>query len=159
MTLKYNIVTTIVLLFSIQAITAQTVWKGGSPGRENSWNTDSNWSTGRVPTEFDDVIIPDVSCTGNFYPVIDHTLRPVQHLCVESNACVFVEEGGVLVIDGITTFNHGILNYGTILNKGRFIVRNTALQAIANENNGNIIDHSGKEHNCQYADSCATRGL
>ncbi|MCO6462075.1 MAG: hypothetical protein J5I59_11780 [Saprospiraceae bacterium] len=47
-----------------------TEWRGGTPGRERDWNCSKNWSHGKVPDEFSDVIISDCSSRGNFYPVI-----------------------------------------------------------------------------------------
>ncbi|MBP9120305.1 MAG: hypothetical protein KBF59_05525 [Ignavibacterium sp.] len=60
-----------------------TEWRGGAPGRERDWNCSKNWSTGRVPDEFSDVIIPDCSGRGGFYPVVKDV--------VEVNSITFVE--------------------------------------------------------------------
>ena len=65
-----------IALISILAITdsasAQTtnVWKGGFPGRENDWNCSKNWSLGKTPDVFDNVVIPDVSTSTRRYPVV-----------------------------------------------------------------------------------------
>ena len=61
------------ILFSMVAsASAQktNVWHGGTPGHETDWSFFKNWSTGRTPSEFDYVIIPDVSTSTNDYPVI-----------------------------------------------------------------------------------------
>jgi hypothetical protein len=47
-----------------------TTWRGGTPGHEKEWNCNKNWSSGKVPDTFSDVVIPDCSSIGNFYPVI-----------------------------------------------------------------------------------------
>jgi len=45
-------------------------WKGGTPGRNTDWNCPGNWKEGRVPNEFSNVVIPDVSTWTFSYPVI-----------------------------------------------------------------------------------------
>lgn len=45
-------------------------WKGGTPGQETNWNCPRNWSTGKVPDSFSDVIIPDRNANGGFYPTL-----------------------------------------------------------------------------------------
>lgn len=57
------------LLISSLSLTAQSIWKGGTPGQEQDWNVAKNWSTHKVPTAFDSVIIPSVESTGNFFPL------------------------------------------------------------------------------------------
>lgn len=57
------------------ALTAQStaVWQGGKPGQPTNWNCADNWSEGRVPDEFTQVIIPHGA---HFYPVIKYTPTP-----------------------------------------------------------------------------------
>ena len=59
------------LLFALAASAQKNnVWRGGAPGHETEWAFFKNWSTGKIPSEFDNVIIPDVSASTGDYPVI-----------------------------------------------------------------------------------------
>lgn len=64
----------LITLFTIGTYCAQgqksTTWRGGTPGHEKEWNCNKNWSSGKVPDTFSDVVIPDCSSIGNFYPII-----------------------------------------------------------------------------------------
>lgn len=59
-------------LFSISAAAQKTnVWQGGAAGHETDWSFFKNWRAGKVPNEFDLVIIPDVSTsTGKKTPSV-----------------------------------------------------------------------------------------
>ncbi|HMX41810.1 MAG TPA: hypothetical protein PKD78_15840, partial [Saprospiraceae bacterium] len=62
----------IIVILSISANAQVTnSWKGGFPGRENDWNCQQNWSLGKSPDIFDNVVIPDVSTASRRYPIID----------------------------------------------------------------------------------------
>jgi len=58
--------------FSSAVLSQQSItWIGGTPGRTQDWNCAQNWSTGKVPDDFSDVTIPDVSTTTFAAPVIN----------------------------------------------------------------------------------------
>ncbi len=106
---------------------------------KRAWNVGENWSTDRVPTEFEDVYIADISTSGNFYPITSKQVIVIPHLFVQGNARLTIANTGILLNDGSNTYNNGILNYGTIRNNGQLIIKNVAIQRIVNENGGKII--------------------
>jgi hypothetical protein len=64
----------VILLTQIVPQTAQAqianTWKGGTPGQETNWACSKNWSLGRIPDAFHNVVISDVSTSTGKYPVI-----------------------------------------------------------------------------------------
>jgi hypothetical protein len=75
------------MLFSMAASAQKTnIWHGGAPGHETDWSFSQNWSTGRTPSEFDYVIIPDVSTSTNDYPVVRTGEVEVLGLEIQSGA-------------------------------------------------------------------------
>ncbi len=111
--------------FSLSAQTTN-VWQGGKPGRTTDWNCPANWSEGRVPDEFTQVIIP----TGaSYYPVIRYALTPIDALLMEAGAKLSIQAGARLsilgetgIFDGVTALglieNNGILEIGETVNGG-----------------------------------------
>ena len=65
---------TVILLTQIVPQTAQAqianTWKGGTPGQETNWACSRNWSLGRIPDAFHNVVIADVSTSTGKYPII-----------------------------------------------------------------------------------------
>lgn len=78
-------------------LTAQTtaVWQGGKPGRTTDWNCPANWSEGRVPDEFTQVIIP---AGVTYYPVIRYAPAPIDALLMEAGARLTIQGGARLAI-------------------------------------------------------------
>ncbi len=77
----------IIALFSINLSAQQTnVWKGGFPGHETDWNHYRNWSLGKTPDIFDNVIIPDVSTSTQKYPIVQEGDIEVLRLEVQQGA-------------------------------------------------------------------------
>lgn len=109
---------TIAIFLSISAtLSAQNiaVWQGGKPGRTTEWNCPSNWSEGRVPDEFTQVIIP----TGtNYYPVIQYAPSPIDALMMEGSAKLTIRDGARLSILGLTGIFDGVTVLGQIENNG-----------------------------------------
>ena len=104
----------LVLSFSLSAQTSAT-WQGGKPGRTTDWNCPANWSGGRVPDEFTQVIIP----TGKqFYPVIQYTSTSIDALLMESGCTLAICAGASLVILGETGRFDGFTVLGQIKNDG-----------------------------------------
>ncbi|MCC6724908.1 MAG: hypothetical protein IT258_10390 [Saprospiraceae bacterium] len=109
-------------------LNAQTtaIWQGGKSGRTTDWNCPANWSEGRVPDEFTQVVIP---AGANSYPVIHYAPAPIDALLMEAGARLTITDGARLAIlgetgifDGITIFgqieNNGTLEIGEALNRG-----------------------------------------
>ncbi len=112
----FSIVITLVLSFSF-SLSAQTTttWQGGKPGRSTDWNCPSNWSGGRVPDEFTQVIIP----TGKqFYPIIKSASTSIDALLMESGSTLAIREGARLTILGETGRFDGFTIFGQIRNDG-----------------------------------------
>ena len=119
-------------------------WKGGTPGSTTDWNTPSNWIPNRTPSAWDEVHIPDVSTSGNFYPVISSDVEPIQHLFIHSNAKLTIKEAGTLLIDVLNVYKSGIYNYGTLEVKGALFFENVPYELDPIDGNGKIITKPGR---------------
>ncbi len=119
---KYQMKTSIIFLAVLflglsLSLSAQTtaVWQGGKSGRTTDWNCPANWSEGRVPDEFTQVVIP----TGaNYYPVIQYAPAPIDALLMEAGARLTIKDGARLAILGATGIFDGITVLGHIENNG-----------------------------------------
>ena len=49
---------------------ASVLWQGGTPGRETDWNCPKNWSTGCVPDQNSEVLIPTYSIHDTYFPIV-----------------------------------------------------------------------------------------
>lgn len=108
-----------ILSFGFQiSVSAQkpATWKGGTPGNSADWNCASNWKEGRVPNEFSDVCIPDVSTASGIQPVVRCSVAGVNSLTILSGACLRIEKTGVLDVYGWTE----IFDASSIQNSGTF---------------------------------------
>lgn len=80
----------IIALFSLISLSAQAqitaIWKGGTPGKTTDWNCPTNWREGRVPNEFSNVVIPDVSTSTFSFPVIKQGIVEIASIECASNA-------------------------------------------------------------------------
>lgn len=113
--------------FSISAQTTAT-WQGGKPGRTTDWNCSANWSEGRVPDEFTQVIIP----TGAYcYPVIQSAPVPIDALLLEAGAKLTIQGGATLSILGETGIFDGVTLLGQIENNGTLEIGETVNVSIA----------------------------
>ena len=89
------------LTFGFQPLTnAQrtTTWKGGTPGRPSDWYCSTNWKEGREPDEFSNVIIPDVSTSTFFYPVLRSGEVEILSLLIQPRASITISENARLII-------------------------------------------------------------
>ncbi len=77
-------------------------WKGGTPGQETNWDCSKNWSLGRIPDAFDNVIIPDVTTSARKFPVIQSGSIEINQLDIQSNATLTVQ-GKVCIL--VNDFN------------------------------------------------------
>jgi hypothetical protein len=95
-------------LFSLISLSAQAqktaTWKGGTPGRTTDWNCPTNWEESRVPNEFSDVVIPDVSTSTFSYPVIKQGIVEIASLQCASNArLTTLGDARVIFLDDAST--------------------------------------------------------
>lgn len=73
-------------------------WKGGAPGRSTDWSCAQNWADSRVPNEFSDVVIPNVSTTSGAQPVIRSNAGSVNSLTLLAGAQLRIEKTGALAV-------------------------------------------------------------
>ena len=118
---------------------AQTEWRGGFPGRETAWLCAHNWSDQRVPDDMDNVVIPDCSTRGNFYPVIRSKTANVQSLVIESNASLKIGNGGHLKVMGYGLPNGALFNLGALENNGTLEVIEPVMHAVNYSGEGTLI--------------------
>lgn len=87
-----------IILISQTTLLAQksTTWKGGTPGKPTDWNCATNWSDGRVPNEFSDVTIPNMSSA--IYPVIKNNVDDINALFLLSGTSIHIERKGSLTV-------------------------------------------------------------
>ncbi len=107
--------TLIIVLLSLLSTSAiaqtSAIWKGGTPGRETSWNEARNWSIYQVPDENTEVIIKALHTGHHAQPVIDGQVE-VRSIELQAGATLTVSRGGSLLIDGEEQYTFGIVNYG-----------------------------------------------
>jgi hypothetical protein len=104
---------TILLVFSTAFISGQHViiWKGGTPGKEKSWDEPRNWYSNKVPDEFSNVIIKHAN-NGHFkMPEINGEVQIVS-IQIFAKSYVTISDTGKLFIDGADTYSEGILLFG-----------------------------------------------
>lgn len=89
-------------------------------GNNTSWNDNTNWCGGLVPTAGTDAIIPSGLIN---YPVIS-SLQDVRNITINSGASVTVSSAGLLSIKG-----NYVNTAGTITNNGHIILNGTAPQS------------------------------
>lgn len=89
---------TTTITFAQQSVT----WKGGTPGNETSWNEARNWSNNKVPNEFSDVMINDVSTSTFSSPVIKEGTIELNSIRIASNGQLTVESTAKVIIYGYT---------------------------------------------------------
>ena len=88
-------------MISTITIAQNTVtWKGGTPGKETSWNEAKNWSNNKVPNEFSNVIISDISTSTFSTPIIKEGTIELNSIMIESSAQLTVETSAKLIIYG-----------------------------------------------------------
>ncbi len=112
-----------ILFFAAITLIAQTAlqaqqtatWKGGKPGLATDWNCSANWSGGRAPDAFTQVIIP---AGRQFYPVLERTQAHIDALLIENGSTLAIQKGAMLVILGETGYFDGLTVLGQIRNNG-----------------------------------------
>lgn len=91
-------------------------WQGGQPGQASEWNCAANWSDGRVPDAFSNVVIPDVSTQTNAYPVLKNTETEINSLTLLSGASLTITPDAALsVVTNVEKAGNARLNVRGIL--------------------------------------------
>lgn len=129
--LTLPIATILTLVISLSSsLSAQTTatWVGGKPGRPADWNCAANWSEGKTPDEFAQVIIP---AGAQYFPVIQNEVAPIDALLVESGCTLTLQNGAVLTILGETGRFDGISLFGFINNSGLLEIENVPSMSVA----------------------------
>lgn len=92
------------VLFALSALSLQAqkiaTWKGGAPGHATEWNYPANWKENRVPNEFSQVIIPDVSSSTFSNPVLDGEVVEIWSLQIFSGASLRIGKSARLIVTG-----------------------------------------------------------
>ncbi len=94
--------------FLVTGVPAHT-WTGVSSA---NWNLAANWSQNSIPTATSDVIIPNMSASGNPNPIIE---TGTEALCRR----LVIETGGMLTQESGASF----LQTGTLENNGSFVLQ------------------------------------
>lgn len=126
-------------LMTLFTLSAQVQWRGGFPGHETDWACARNWSDGRIPDDMDNVIIPDCSARGNFYPLIRTETARVQSMEIHGNARVSIAENGKLTVLGYGIPGGALLNQGLLENKGTLEVIEPVIHALKYTGPGTLI--------------------
>jgi hypothetical protein len=113
----------ILTLSATIAFAQQTVtWKGGTPGKETSWNEAKNWSNNKVPNTFSDVIIEDVSTSTFSTPKIKDGIIELNSIHIASNTKLSIEADAKVIVysyaEGL--FKENIDIKGTLMVMGEF---------------------------------------
>ena len=129
---------------------AQNAWVGGTPGAETAWNNPRNWSQNHVPNWSDEtVVVPNVDASTGYYPVVDNEVPGIPFLKIDGGAKVTIKRNGVLMVNGESTYNHGIQAIGSVYNYGHLIIEETALDPITGSMH-NIHNKGAIALNSQY---------
>ena len=124
--------TILFFLLSTSMIFSQTDWTGNI---SSDWGDPGNWTAG-VPDLMDDVTIPDMP---NDPEVMNGTIATAKFIWVEADAALKVNNGGSLSIIG--SDDSGLLNRGSVINEGAFIIDETGGHGI-NQFNATFINRS-----------------
>ena len=94
-------------------------WKGGTPGRNTDWYCATNWADGRVPNEFSQVIIPDVSASTFSYPVLGSGEVEIWSLQMLAGAQLKIGKKTHLIVseqknNGPLAWGEGVIHIGTL---------------------------------------------
>ncbi len=81
------------------SLTAQKLatWKGGTPGQPTEWNCPTNWEEGRIPNEFSQVVIPDVSSSTFSNPALNSGEVEIWSLQILSGATLKIGKSARLI--------------------------------------------------------------
>lgn len=108
--------TIVICLLYIQVGYSQSKlhWIGGTPGKQTLWDEPKIWSTNRVPTGSDLVVIKSHN-GGQFSTPFINEQVVVAQLEIHHNAGLHIAPKGQLIIDGTYTYSTGLSNFGGTL--------------------------------------------
>jgi len=96
-------------------------WKGGAPGRPADWYCPSNWEEGRLPNEFTQVVIPDVSASGSNAPVLASGEVEIWSLSLQNGASLRIARNAHLTV--LEQEEHGLVAWTEVTLKHSVRVR------------------------------------
>lgn len=98
MKMKAILIAALTLIVNLSIAQISVKWIGGTPGKETSWNEPKNWSNYKVPDDFTNVVITDVSSTTFSNPVIPQGIAEVNSIRFESQGSLTVAEQAKLIV-------------------------------------------------------------
>lgn len=111
--------TALLLTVCTSAFSQKTAtWKGGTPGKNDDWHCPTNWKEDRVPDEFSQVIIPDVSSSSFSNPTLASGEVEIWSIQIHSGAFLRIGKGASLTVTeqeehGFLAWGEGVLRAGT----------------------------------------------
>ncbi len=119
-----------IILISQTALFAQktATWKGGTSGKATDWNCAANWKEGRVPNEFSQVIIPDVSSSSHSNPVLSSGEVEIWSIMIHTGATLRIGKNARLIATeqeehGYLAWGEGVLQPDTLQQQLNFVNR------------------------------------
>ena len=108
----------VALVFAIcsLSVTGQSIWIGGTPGRETDWMEARNWLDKKIPGSDDYVLIAHIG--QEVYPVIRSVLPEIAGLEIEGGARLEVLPEGVMTVVPERQGGTGLSLIGTVTNQG-----------------------------------------
>ena len=126
------------------------VWKGGTPGKETSWNEPRNWDKNEVPDEDSRVVIKSMNTGHNAQPVIKDPIT-VNAVEIHPNAKLVIASTGQLVIDGEYFYSEGIsIMGGKLESEGRISLRNIDANSIMKVQPTAVNEKTGEFYSEKY---------
>ena len=123
-----------ILFFAAFILASQTTlfaqktatWKGGTPGKAADWNCAANWKEGRVPNEFSQVIIPDVSSSNHSNPVLSSGEVEIWSILIHTGASLRIGKNARLIATeqeehGYLAWGEGVLQSDTLQQQLNFV--------------------------------------
>lgn len=125
-----------ILFFAAFILASQTTlfaqktatWKGGTLGKPTDWNCAANWKEGRVPNEFSQVIIPDVSSSSHSNPVLISGEVEIWSILIHTGASLRISKNARLIATeqeehGFLAWGEGVLRPETLQEQLNFVNR------------------------------------
>lgn len=125
-----------ILFFAAFILASQTTlfaqktatWKGGTPGKPTDWNCAANWKEGRVPNQFSQVIIPDVSSSSHGNPVLSSGEVEIWSILIHTGASLRIGKNARLIATeqeehGYLAWGEGVLQSDTLQQQLNFVNR------------------------------------
>ena len=131
--MKTLLIAIFTLLTTITFAQQSVTWYGGTPGNETNWHEARNWSNNKVPNEFSDVIIPDVTTSTFSTPIIKNGTIELNSLSIVFNGRLTIESDAKVIVYG---YMEGVLEEKVNL-KGTLFV----MSDLENSTLKNVVFH------------------